>query len=188
MGIVHKGEGMDSTVKKLVEALQSGDQSARAKAAIKLYEHSCDEAVGALSEALTDESEEVRGNAAESLRVIAVRGECRIPVEPLLTALKKEPDWWPLKECLRELGYDSQVEEILSQAHTAGPKYDVPCMGFGCPHCGVEITRAPSWPANGYIVPFYAQTDLYQSGAYHIELICRGCGKTVYVVWDNDPQ
>ncbi len=178
----------DRTINELIEAVRSSDQAVRAKAAVDLHRHPCDAAVEALTQALTDDSEEVRQNAAESLRVMVVRGECRIPSKPLLESLKREPDRWALKECLRELGLDSQVEEILSQAHTAGPKYEVRCMGFGCPHCGVEITRAPSWPAHGDMVPFYAQAHLYQTGAYHIELICRGCGKTVYVVWDRDPS
>ena len=181
-------EDTDSGVGGLIKVLRSGDQAARSKAAVDLHRHPCPAAVEALTQALTDDSERVRENGAESLRVMAVRGECRIPPKPLLEALKKEPDRWALKECLRKLGFDNEVEGILSQAHTAGPEYDVRCMRFGCPHCGVEITRVPSWPAHGNMVAFYAQEDLYRAGAYHIELICRGCGRTVYVVWDNDPR
>ncbi len=84
--------------------------------------------------------------------------------------------------------FDNQVEKILDQKYTAGPKYTVRCLAFGCPHCGVEITKVPSWPLHGNTVTFYAQEDLYRTGEYYIEMICRGCGKTFYVVWDEDPN
>jgi len=181
-------EGVDKAVHELVEMIRSDNEAVRAKAAVDLYRHPCDTAINALIDALSDDSKQVRENAAESLRVIAERGQYMIPAEPLLEAVRKEPGWWSLKECLRRLGFENQVEEILSKSYTAGPKYKVRCMAFRCPHCGVEITRVPSWPAHGKEVAFYAQEDLYRAGAYHIELICRGCGKTVYVVWDDDPQ
>lgn len=176
-------------VADLIKALGDQNEEVRFDAAVKLCEHPGELTVKALIEALKDNNSEVRGCAAESLQFMAERGYCMIPPKPLLEAVKNKPDWWELKMCLRKLGFDSQVEEILSQAYTAAPEYDVRCIGFGCPHCGVEITRAPpSWPTHGNMVPFYAQTDLYKTGTYHIDLICRGCGKTVYVVWDDDPR
>lgn len=181
-------DSVDRVIQELIETLRSDDEAARSRAAVDLHQHPSDLTVEVLIRALSDDSKTVRDNAAESLRVIAARGQCAIPVEHLLEAVRKDPGWWSLKECLRRLGFEDQVDKILNQTYTAGPKYNVRCMPFGCPHCGVEITRVPSWPPHGNMVAFYAQEDLYRAGAYHIELICHGCGKTVYIVWDEDPS
>jgi len=79
----------------------------------------------------------------------------------------------------------------LLKEHPPGsglPKYSKPCMPFGCPECGMQITRVPSWPARGNSVPFYAQNQLDRRGVYHIELACPACNKQVFVVWDMDPR
>ena len=175
-------------IDELIAALGSGDEAPRVEAAVRLHEHATSRSVLALTEALTDESRDVRAAAAESLRVLAVLGEATIRPEPLLEALRTNPRLQSLKACLRELGLGAEAERVIDDSLGAVPKYHVACMPFGCPHCGIEITRAPSWPAHGNSVPFYAQTDLHQSGAHSVEMTCRACGGTVYIVWDDDPR
>ena len=58
---------------------------------------------------------------------------------------------------------------------------------FGCPHCGFQVTRVPSWPVRGDYVAFHAQTDLDRSGAYHVEFVCPACNRTGYVVLGHLP-
>lgn len=175
-------------VDDLIATLKTGDEKARANAAVRLYEHPCDASVKALSQALKDSSAEVVANAAESLRVMAVIGECRIDPKPLLEALKTQPNLASLKACLRELGLQHEVDKITEQQFPAAAKYTALCMPFACPHCGFQIAKVPSWPTRGNSVPFYAQTGLQRSGAYNIEFACAACNKTVYVVWDDDPR
>lgn len=175
-------------VADLIKTLNTGDESARASAAVRLYEHPCDASVKALGEALKDSSPEVVDNAAESLRVMAVNGKCRIDPKPLLEALKTQPTLSSLKACLRELGFQHEVDKITEQQFPAAAKYTASCMPFGCSHCGFKITKVPSWPRLGNSVPFYAQRDLQRPGAHHIEFGCPACGKTVYVVWDENPS
>lgn len=175
-------------VDALISTLQTGDEQGRCRAAGKLSEHPSDAPVRALSRALSDPSEQVRGYAAESLRLMAVRGFRKIDPAPLLQALKRQPQWVSVRSCLRELGLEHRIEEVMRATFPNAPKYSTPCMPFGCPKCGMQITRVPSWPANGNFVPFYAQSALNQKGAYHIELICPACNKPVFVVWDDDPK
>lgn len=185
------GAAKPSGAANFIAALQSGDDKARADAAIglcRLDEQPSDQTVLALSKALTDESQDVRNNAAESLRVMIVRGYRKIDPAPLIEALKREPRRVALRSCLRELGLEHKIEEVMQQPFPDAPKYTVPCMPFGCPKCGMQITRVPSWPTRGNSVPFYAQGDLSQSGAYHIEFVCPACKKQVFVVWDSDPR
>jgi hypothetical protein len=170
---------------ELIQALQSGDKEARVAAALDLHEYPSDSTVEALSQALGDDSSEVRSMAAESLRVIAVRGECTIPGEPLLEVLRRDPELYELKSCLRYLGYEDEVERIVSRGVS---EYSVRCMPFRCPHCMEEITRVPSWPTRGDKVAFYAQTDLDRPGAFHVKLKCGSCREALYVVWDEDPS
>ncbi len=172
----------------LIAELHSGDEKARADAAVRLHEHPSDQAVEALGKALSDESQDVRDNAAESLRVMIVRGYRKIAPAPLIDALKREPRRVALRSCLRELGFEHKIEEVMQQQFRDAPKYTARCMPFGCPKCGMQITRVPSWPESGNSVPFYAQGDLGQSGAYHIEFVCPACKKQVFVVWDSDPR
>ncbi|MFZ0034514.1 MAG: HEAT repeat domain-containing protein [Sedimentisphaerales bacterium] len=183
--------GKTSGMSSLIAELQSGDEKARAEAAVRLsrlHEQPSAQVVQALSKALSDESQDVRNNAAESLRVMIVRGYRKIDPTPLIEALKREPKRVALRSCLRELGLEHKIEEIMQQQFPDAPKYTVPCMPFGCPKCGMQITRVPSWPMRGNSVPFYAQVDLNQSGAYHIEFVCPACKKQVFVVWDSDPR
>ena len=175
-------------VEGLISVLQSGDEQARASAAVKLHKHLSDAVVRALTCALSDASWEVRNNAAESLRVMVVQGLRKLDPAPLVEALKREPKWVSLRSCLRELGMEGKLEEVTRVSFPNAPKYSKPCMPFGCPECGMQITRVPSWPARGNSVPFYAQNQLDRRGVYHIELACPACNKQVFVVWDMDPR
>lgn len=187
IAVAPKSSGV-KIVDDLIATLKTGDEQARANAAVQLYKHPCDASVKALSEALKDSSTEVVDNAAESLRVMAVRGAYKIDPKPLLEALKAQPRLGSLKTCLRELGLQHEVDEITERQFPVAAKYTVSCMPFGCPHCGFQIAKAPSWPTHGNSVPFYAQRDLHRSGTYHIEFGCPSCSKTIYVIWDDDPR
>ncbi len=178
----------DKIVEDLIATLRTGDEKARGDAASQLDKYPCAVSVKALSEALNDSSTEVRAIAAISLRVIAARGECRIDPQPLLDALKSQPNAVRLKECLRVLGLQHEVDRITEKQFPTSAQYTASCMPFKCPHCSFEIAKVPSWPTRGNSVAFYAQTKLDQAGAYHIDFACAACTKTVYVVWDNNPR
>jgi len=52
-----------------------------------------------------------------------------------------------------------------------------------CQHCG-KSQGAKEWPIKGDYVPFYYQKE---PGNYSLKLTCPNCGKSWYVVWDDNP-
>ena len=97
-----------------------------------MCDHPGDAVVAALIRALKDRDQEVRGDAAESLRVIAARRSWRVEAKPLLEALETEPEDSKARHyimgALRELGAGAAVERMMEQKQKAkieasgGPK------------------------------------------------------------------
>jgi len=83
---------MKKKVKKLLEQLNNPKPELRKEAVVELHQYPEPEVVNALYDALNDADKEVRLNTAESLRVMAVIGKCRIDPEPLNDALSSEKD------------------------------------------------------------------------------------------------
>ena len=58
----------------------------------------------------------------------------------------------------------------------------IPCP---CVYCG-NFNRGIPAPPSGPMVPYYTQKD--DKGAYAVPVLCDGCGKEFFVVWDTDPR
>lgn len=54
---------------------------------------------------------------------------------------------------------------------------------LSCLHCDAVIS-AIVWPLNGDAIPFYFEKA---PGDYSVEIKCPDCGKTSFVVWDENP-
>jgi hypothetical protein len=52
-----------------------------------------------------------------------------------------------------------------------------------CLYCDQQDSTGV-WPARGDSTPFYAQEE---PGAFTVDVTCLHCGRTWYVVWDDDP-
>jgi len=52
-----------------------------------------------------------------------------------------------------------------------------------CQHCG-KTHGTKQWPTSGDMVPFYFQKE---RGNHTLEVSRPHCGKTLYVVWDDNP-
>ena len=115
-------------VAELIAALDDEDAQVRLKAAIELYHHPGEATIAALTKVLKDNDLEVRGCAAESLRLLGDRRA----VEPLLEMLKTEPEdsraYCFIIGALRELGAGVTAERVIEQQRkaeisaTGGPK------------------------------------------------------------------
>jgi hypothetical protein len=154
----------------LIAALKDENADVRALSAWALGNMGNAKAIGPLEDLLKEANDLVRGMAGGAL------SKLRYPQFASNSSLNIENIWI-------KMIFDRNVPQQLTEPQV----YNVSCMPFGCPHCGCRIVKVPSWPARGNSVAFYAQIDINQSAAYHIELCCSKCSEMIYVVWDDDP-
>lgn len=100
-------------VSRLISALQHEDTRTRLNAAMDLYHHPGEATVTALVKALKDPDPEVRGCAAESLRLLRASSA----VGPLIEVLETDSEHGPKYYAIKALGYirtPSAVQALVS--------------------------------------------------------------------------
>ena len=96
-------------------------------------------------------------------------------------------DPWRASLAGRVLGRQFRTDIIMTNAATTQRMYGISAsfIHAPCVHCN-HRNRGISAPPNGSSECFYAQND--DKGAYAVPVLCDGCGKKFFVVWDSDPR
>lgn len=96
-------------------------------------------------------------------------------------------DPWRASLAGRVLGRQFRNDIIMTNAATTQRMYGISAsfIHAPCVHCN-HRNRGISAPPNGSSECFYAQND--DKGVYAVPVLCDGCGKKFFVVWDSDPR
>jgi tetratricopeptide (TPR) repeat protein len=133
---------------------------------------------------LTHPDPDVRAAAA---RILAESPPAR---EKLIALYRSTVDSDPGRASLsgRVLGRSAaKGSDEMIQAEIARMLFglDVSFLPCPCVHCG-RMNRGIPAPSRAPYVAYYHQDN--DRGAYAIPVLCDGCGKEFYVVWDRDPR